>query len=134
MNGVHRAALALSFGKLGWRAEGMPVLELTTTGRKTGKARSCLLTSPLQFGDTYVVVASRGGGDEHPDWFFNIQANAEVQVSIGGAPQQRRRARIATEQERAEMWPKAVSVYGNYAKYQTKTERLIPMVYLEPTA
>jgi len=132
MNGLHRTALVLSLGRLGWRAEGMPVLELTTTGRKTGKPRSCLLTSPLQFGDTYVVVASRGGGDEHPDWYLNLTANPEVLVSIGGAAKQRRRARVATSDERTEMWPKAAAVYRNYSKYQSKTQREIPMVFLEP--
>lgn len=132
MNALHRAVLVLSFGKVGWRAEGMPVVELTTTGRKSGASRSCLLTSPVQIADTYVVVASRGGGDAHPDWFLNLQANPEVQVSTGGKPRQRHRARVATAEERAEMWPKAVSTYANYAKYQLKTEREIPMVFLEP--
>lgn len=134
MNGLHRTALVLSLGRVGWRAEGMPVIELTTTGRKTGRARSCLLTSPLQFGDTYVVVASRGGGDEHPDWYLNLTANPEVLISIGGATKVPRRARVATAAERADMWPKATAVYRNYSKYQTKTQREIPMVFLEPVA
>jgi len=130
-NLVHRAALAASFGKLGWRAEGMPVIELTTTGRKSGKPFSCLLTSPLQIDGTYVIVASRGGDSRHPDWYFNLEANPEVLVSIGGAPRERRRARVATAEERAEMWPRAVAIYRNYAKYQGKTSREIPMVLLE---
>ncbi|MFM8529472.1 MAG: nitroreductase/quinone reductase family protein, partial [Ilumatobacteraceae bacterium] len=134
MNGLHRTALVLSLGRLGWRAEGMPVLELTTTGRKTGRARSCLLTSPLQFGETYVVVASRGGGDEHPDWYLNLTAHPEVQVSIGGSPKERRQARVASAEERAEMWPKAAAVYRNYSKYQSKTHRESPMVFLEPVS
>lgn len=133
-NAVHRTALAVSFGKLGWRAEGMPVIELTTTGRKSGRTFSCLLTSPLQFDDTYVIVASRGGDTRHPDWYFNLTSNPDVQVSTGGKPRRPYRARVATAEERADLWPKAVSVYKNYAKYQGKTSREIPMVFLEPVA
>ena len=84
MNAVHRALLSVTLGKVGWRASGMPVLELTTIGRKSGEPRSCLLTSPLQIGDTYLIVASRGGDDRNPAWFLNLQANPEVQVRIGG--------------------------------------------------
>ena len=61
MNAVHRAVIAVSFGKLGWTLSGRPALELTTTGRKSGQPRSTMLTSPLQIGDALVVVASRGG-------------------------------------------------------------------------
>ena len=55
-----------------------------------------------------------------------------MQVSTGGKPRQRHQARVASAEERAEMWPRAVSTYANYAKYQLKTEREIPMVFLEP--
>jgi deazaflavin-dependent oxidoreductase (nitroreductase family) len=132
MNAIHRTVLAASFGKLGWNAGGMPVVELTTTGRKSGEPRSCLLTSPLQVGDTYVIVASRGGDDHHPAWFLNLQANPDVQVAIGGKPKAPRRARVATPEERAEMWPKITAKYKGYAGYQTKTTREIPLVLLEP--
>jgi len=66
MNVIHRAMLKVSFGRVGWNIANMPVLELTTTGRKSGLARSVMLTSPLQEGSTYVVVASRGGDDKAP--------------------------------------------------------------------
>lgn len=132
MNGIHRTALVLSGGRLGWRAEGMPVIELVTTGRRSGRPHVCLLTSPIQRGDTFVVVASRGGSDHHPDWYLNILERPEVEVSIGGAPRVARRARIATAAERTEMWPDAVAAYRNYAKYQSRTSREIPMVILEP--
>ena len=66
MNAGHRIILKLSFGKLGWSAGSMPVLELTTVGRKSGQPRSVMLTSPIQQGDDVVVVASRGG-DDHQD-------------------------------------------------------------------
>ncbi len=61
---------------------GMPVLELTTTGRKSGQPRSVMLTSPVQEGDTIIVVASRGGDDVHPAWFLNLQADPKVEVKL----------------------------------------------------
>lgn len=134
MNAIHRGLLAVSFGRVGWRAAGMPVLELTTTGRRSGQPRSCLLTSPIQSGDTYVIVASRGGDDHHPAWFLNLQAEPAVEVSVGGAPRRRYHARVATADERAEMWPTVTQRYRNYAGYQARTEREIPLVILEPEA
>ena len=132
MNAVHRALLSVTFGKAGWHASGMPVLELTTIGRKSGQPRSCMLTSPLQIGETYLIVASRGGDDRHPALFLNLQANPEVQVMIGGKARHSRRARIATGEERAEMWTRVTSDHANYAGYQKKTDREIPLILLEP--
>ncbi len=132
MNAIRRGLLALTFGKVGWKAGGMPVLELTTTGRKSGQERSCMLTSPLQVGDAYVIVASRGGDDHHPAWYLNLEANPEVQIAVGGKAKQPCRARIATADERAEMWPQITAQYRNYAGYQSKTTREIPLVLLEP--
>jgi len=123
--------LTVSFGKVGWKAAGMPVLELTTIGRKTGQRRSCLLTSPLQLGDTYVIVASRGGDDHHPAWFLNLEANPGVEVAIGGGAKERRTARVASPDERAELWPQIADRFRNYAGYQAKTSREIPLVLLE---
>jgi deazaflavin-dependent oxidoreductase (nitroreductase family) len=131
MNAVHRGLLAVTFGKVGWRAGGMPVLELTTTGRRSGEPRSCMLTSPLQVGETYAIVASRGGDDHHPAWFLNLQANPEVTVKIGGRPAETRRARILDSAERAEVWPRITADHTNYAGYQDKTDREIPVVFLE---
>jgi deazaflavin-dependent oxidoreductase (nitroreductase family) len=132
MNGIHRALLKISGGRIGWEASKMPVLELTTTGRKSGQPRSVMLTSPLQEGTTIVVVASRGGDDDHPAWFLNLRDNSDVQVSFKGAPKQRMKARIATPDERARMWPLVVADHKNYAGYQVKTTREIPLVLLEP--
>ena len=132
MNGVHRALMKVSFGKIGWKAAGMPVLELTTVGRKSGQPRSCLLTSPLQIGGNYVIVASRGGDDHHPAWFLNLQANPAVQVAVNGQAKRPWRARVATADERAEWWPKVTADFKNYAGYQSKTDREIPLVLLEP--
>jgi deazaflavin-dependent oxidoreductase (nitroreductase family) len=132
MNFVHRTALTVSFGKLGWSAAGMPVLELTTIGRKSGEPRSCMLTSPLQVDDAYVIVASRGGDDHHPAWFLNLQANPAVEVVIGGKAKQKMTATVATAEQRAEMWPKITDKYKNYGGYQEKTSREIPLVLLTP--
>ena len=132
MNGVHRALLAVTFGKFGWQLSNMPALELTTTGRKSGQRRSVMLTSPLQEGTTIVVVASRGGDDTHPAWFLNLRDNPDVEVAYKGAPKQPMRARVATADERARMWPLVTADHKNYADYQTKTTREIPLVLLEP--
>lgn len=132
MNGVHRAVLALTFGKVGWNAGNMPVLELVTRGRKSGQSRAVMLTSPLQEGNDIVIVASRGGDDEHPAWFLNLQADPQVQVRYKGGPLVQMRARIVGAEERARMWPQIVSKYKNYGAYQTKTSREIPLVVLSP--
>jgi deazaflavin-dependent oxidoreductase (nitroreductase family) len=132
MNGVHRALLKLSFGRFGWEASNMPVLELTTTGRKSGQRRSVMLTSPLQEGTTIVIVASRGGDDTHPAWFLNLRDNPDVEVAYKGAPKKPMQARVATPDERARMWPLVTADHKNYAGYQTKTTREIPLVLLQP--
>lgn len=132
MNGVHRAAIRLSFGRLGWSAADMPVLELTTIGRRTGRERTVLLTSPLQQGATFVVVASRGGDDQPPAWLGNLIAHPDVQVAVGGRPRTAMRARVATTAERAELWPRVVADHGLYGRYQRKTSREIALVLLEP--
>ena len=86
MNAIHKTLLTVSFGKVGWDAGKMPVLKLTTTGRKSGQKRLVMLTSPIQIGETWVIVASKGGDDDHPAWFLNLQANPTVEVDIRGAP------------------------------------------------
>jgi deazaflavin-dependent oxidoreductase (nitroreductase family) len=132
MNLVHRAILKLSGGRLGWQGSGMPVLELTTTGRKSGQPRSVMLTSPWQDGSTLVVVASRGGDDHHPAWFFNLRDHPDVEVAYKGQPKRPYRARIADGQERARLWPLVTADHKDYAGYQARTKREIPLVLLEP--
>lgn len=134
MKAVHRSVLKISGGRAGWSASNMPVLELTTTGRKTGRPRLVMLTSPVQEGTTLVVVASRGGDDKPPAWFLNLQDNPEVTVSLQGKPTQRMRARVATPEERARLWPRVIADHKNYAGYQTKTTREIAVVLLERKA
>jgi deazaflavin-dependent oxidoreductase (nitroreductase family) len=134
MNVVHRGFLKLTGGKAGWRAMDMPVLRLTTIGRKSGQPRSVMLTSPLQEGSTLVVVASRGGDDIHPAWFLNLRDNPQVEVSFQGEPDRRMQARVATAEERSRLWPLVVADHKNYAGYQTRTAREIPLVLLEEPA
>jgi deazaflavin-dependent oxidoreductase (nitroreductase family) len=132
MNGVHRAVLNVTRNRVGASLGGMPSLELTTIGRKSGKPHSVMLSSPLQQGETYVIVASRGGDDRHPAWFLNLRDNPAVDVRIVGASKQPMRARVATAEERATMWPIIAGKYRNYASYQRRTSREIPLVLLEP--
>jgi deazaflavin-dependent oxidoreductase (nitroreductase family) len=130
MNGVHRLVVKATGGRVGWQFAGMPALELTTIGRKSGQKRSVMLTAPLVEGDTYVVVASRGGDDVHPAWYHNLRANPEVEVSLRGGPREPWRATVASPEERARMWPLIADKYANYRGYQERTTREIPLVLL----
>jgi deazaflavin-dependent oxidoreductase (nitroreductase family) len=132
MNRVHRLVLGVTGGRLGWSASGMSVIELTTTGRRSGKPRTTMLTSPYQEGSTIIIVASRGGDDRHPAWYLNLRDQPNVEVSLGGKPAQRMRAEIAGPEERARLWPLITADHCNYAAYQMKTKREIPVVLLHP--
>jgi deazaflavin-dependent oxidoreductase (nitroreductase family) len=132
MNTVHRGLLKISAGRAGWQVKQMPVLELTTIGRRTGKPRSVMLTSPMQRGSAFVVVASRGGDTQPPAWLLNLQANPEVVVARHGEVGQAMRARVATVQERELWWPVITSQHTMYAGYQALTSRQIALVLLEP--
>jgi deazaflavin-dependent oxidoreductase (nitroreductase family) len=132
MNSVHRLLVAVTRGRAGYEFGGMPVVELTTIGRRSGEPRTVLLTSPLRDGEGYVVVASRGGDDQHPAWFLNLRDRPEVEVAIKGGERRPMLARIASAEERATMWPQIAGRYRNYAGYQKRTQREIPLVVLEP--
>ena len=134
MNTTHRLMISVTGGRLGHDAMGMPVLELTTIGRRSGEPRAVMLTVPLRHGEAYVVVASRGGDDKHPAWFLNLRDNPAVEVAVQGGPRQPMTARIADPATRAELWPQIAGRFRNYAGYQRRTEREIPLVLLEPTA
>jgi deazaflavin-dependent oxidoreductase (nitroreductase family) len=131
MNTVHQAVKKLSGGRLGSGVANMPVVELTTTGRKSGRPHTVLLTSPVRDGDAIVVVASRGGDDRHPAWFLNLRDNPSVEVAVGREPKRPMRARVADADQRARLWPQVVAKYKNYGNYQANTEREIPLVLLE---
>jgi deazaflavin-dependent oxidoreductase (nitroreductase family) len=109
--------------------KGTTILLLTTRGRKTGAER----TTPLIFernGDDFLIVASRGGTDEPPGWYVNLQAEPDVQVQVRGDVF-RAHARDATPEEQPELWRKMAAVWPDYDEYQKKTERKIPVVVLE---
>ncbi|MEO8261429.1 MAG: nitroreductase/quinone reductase family protein [Pseudolysinimonas sp.] len=132
MNTLHRGLLRTTGGRVGWRAYGMPMLELTTTGRTSRQKRTTMLSSPLQLGDTVIIVASRGGDDVHPGWYHNLVAEPRVEVVLRGRAAVPMRARVATPAERADLWPKITKDHPNFAAYQVRTEREIPVVLLEP--
>lgn len=131
VNAIHRPLYQLSKGKIAGRGAGMPVLVLTTVGRTSGQKRSTMLTTPLQIDDEIVIVASRGGDDRHPDRFLNLQANPTVEVEMDGATRTMT-ARVADADERAKLWPQITGPHANYAGYQEKTDRVIPVVVLGP--
>jgi deazaflavin-dependent oxidoreductase (nitroreductase family) len=130
-NGFHRSVFQATNGRVLGDFFGMPVVMLTTTGRKTGKRRVTMLTSPLQEGDKVIIIASWGGDDRHPTWFLNLRENPDVQVTTRGRDR-RMRAHVATGDERATFWPRVVKNYRGYGRYQERTEREIPVVVLEP--
>jgi len=134
MNTIHRGLLKVSGGRIGWTAGKMPVIELTTTGRKSGQKRAVMLTSPHQDGESVLIVASRGGDDAHPAWFLNLRDNPSVDVAMGGNASKPFTARILSSEERAGLWDTVTEKYANYGGYQKKTDREIPLVYLDPVA
>ena len=120
-----------SGGKIGGSfAGGAPVVLLTTTGRKSGQPRTAPLLY-LEDDEDLIVVASQGGMSKDPLWFKNLEANPEAEVEIG---QEKRkvRARRATEEEKATLWPQVTKLYAGFDLYQARTERNIPVVILSP--
>ncbi|MER7542828.1 nitroreductase family deazaflavin-dependent oxidoreductase [Actinomadura sp.] len=116
-------------GEEGHEWQGTVTLLLTTTGRKSGKE----YTTPLIYqteGDAYLVVASKGGADEPPDWYLNLEANPEVKVQVKG-DKFTARARTATPEEKPALWRKMTAAWPAYDEYQEKTTRDIPVVVLE---
>lgn len=130
-NKVHQAVFTASRGRLLGKFYGMPALALTTTGRKSGKPRTSMLTAPVRDGERIVLVASKGGAPTHPMWFLNLRDNPDVEVLMNGK-RRRMRAHVATPEERDALWPRVVAGYKGYAQYQTRTDRDIPVVVLEP--
>jgi deazaflavin-dependent oxidoreductase (nitroreductase family) len=117
-------------GAIGGRMGGHEILILTTTGRKSGKKRD----TPLQYtkdGERFIIIASNGGASKHPTWFLNLRANPEAQLQI-------RAKTIAVEaseaigEERERLWTQVTSQHQNFADYQKRTTREIPVVVLTP--
>ena len=133
-NAMHQGLLRLSGGRLGNSLMNMPILELTTIGAKSGQKRTAVLTTPLSDGDSIVIVASRGGDPQNPAWFHNLKATPDVEVAFPGKEPKPMRARVATAEERARLWPKVVESYKGYGDYQKRATREIPLVLLDPVS
>jgi deazaflavin-dependent oxidoreductase (nitroreductase family) len=117
-------------GEEGHDWNGTTVLLLTTKGRHTGRP----YTTPLIYqkhGDAYVVVASKGGAPDHPDWYKNLSASPEVEIQVK-ADKFTARAHTAIDEEKPELWGLMTRVWPDYDKYQQGTDRQIPVVVLEP--
>ena len=119
-----------SGGTEGTTMRGKPVIILTTRGAKSGKVRKTPLMRVEHDGE-YAVVASQGGAPSHPQWFHNIAADPHVELQ-DGPTKQPMIAREVTGDERAAWWRRAVAAWPDYADYQTKTERTIPVFVLSP--
>ena len=127
---AHLAAYRVSRGRVLGSVAGMPVLLLTTTGRRSGKAR----TTPLTFfrdATDLVVIASNGGADRSPDWSLNLQRSPRAVVEIGSDTLVVT-ARPASQAERERLWVVITATYAGYARYQDRTKRPIPVVLLTP--
>lgn len=126
----HVALYRLTGGRLGRRLVDNDMLLLTTRGHRSGKPHTVPLLY-LRDGSSLVVIASYGGRPKHPAWYDNLRADPAVRVQVG----RRRfsmRARTTSEEERIRWWPRVVAAYEAYAEYQSRTEREIPVVLLEP--
>jgi len=130
MSRTHRLLYRMTGSRAGGSVAGMPVLLLTTTGRRSGKPR----TTPLTFfkdGEDIVVIASFGGSDRPPGWSCNLRDDPHATVTIGRSNLDVT-AREATEVERERLWPVITRAYAGYARYQERTTRLIPVILLIP--
>jgi deazaflavin-dependent oxidoreductase (nitroreductase family) len=111
---------------------GVFTLLLTTTGRRSGEP----FTTPLIYtreGDGFVVIASRGGDTRHPDWYFNLEADPEVEVQVGAEVFAARASTVDDPERRERLWRQMAEVWPDYDEYARKTDRDIPVVALTPT-
>jgi F420H(2)-dependent quinone reductase len=121
-----------SGGTKGTTMRGMPVIVLTTRGAKSGKIRKSPLMR-VEHEGRYAVVASLGGAPKHPVWYHNVVADPRVELQDGPVRKDMK-AREVTGDEKALWWERAVAAYPDYADYQKKTDREIPVFVVEPTA
>jgi deazaflavin-dependent oxidoreductase (nitroreductase family) len=131
LTALHRQVFTATKGRLAGKAFGMPVVLLTTTGRTSGEPRSTMLTSPVQDGDTVVLIASYGGDSRDPQWFKNLLVDPACEITMGGRTRPMR-ARVASAEEKQALWPAVTAAYKGYGMYQKRTDRDIPVVLLEP--
>ena len=119
-----------SGGTEGLTLQGKPVVVVTMRGRTSGKVRKAALMR-VEHDGRYAIVASKGGDDSHPGWYHNLVADPDVTLQDGRVVQDMR-AREVDGAERDEWWARAVEAWPDYANYQRKTERRIPVLVLEP--
>jgi deazaflavin-dependent oxidoreductase (nitroreductase family) len=112
------------------RGTGLPVVIFTTRGRKSGKLRKMALMK-VEHDGKYALVASKGGAPEHPVWYHNLTADPDALMVQDGAERWDAHARELSGEERQEWWDRAVAAYPSYAEYQTRTDRLIPVLLAE---
>jgi deazaflavin-dependent oxidoreductase (nitroreductase family) len=128
--GLHQLIYERSGGLIGHRLGRVTMLLLRTTGRKSGEQRTAALLY-LPDGDRYVVVGSKGGSDTPPAWLLNLEASPKVEVQIG-TRRFAATARTASAAEHRRLWPIMTRHWPDYARYQSQTQRKIPLVILEP--
>ena len=121
-----------SGGTEGTTLRGVPVIVVTSMGARSGKLRKAPVMR-VEHEGSYAAIASKGGAPEHPAWYRNMIEQALVEVQDGPAKGDFR-AREVSGAERAQWWERAVAVWPDYAEYQTKTDRQIPVLVLEPVA
>lgn len=126
----HVARIEASGGTEGTEMQGVPCIVLWTRGRKTGAVRKSPLMR-VEHEGTYAAIASMGGAPEHPSWYRNLTADPDVTVQDGPEVHDRV-AREVTGDEKALWWQRAVAMWPSYDDYQARTERVIPLVLLEP--
>jgi deazaflavin-dependent oxidoreductase (nitroreductase family) len=131
MNLTHKTVLRLTGGRWPRDLLGMPGVELTTIGRKSGLPRTSMLASPIHDEHKVVLIASKGGDPRDPLWYANLTANPDVELTMNGETR-KMRARTASPDEKAAMWPDIVATYKGYASYQERAGRDIPVVICEP--
>jgi deazaflavin-dependent oxidoreductase (nitroreductase family) len=110
----------------------MPVIVMTTRGAKSGKIRKSPLMR-VEHDGSYAIVASKGGAPENPVWYYNVVADPHVELQDGPVRRDMT-AREVTGAEKAEWWERAVAAYPDYADYQEKTDRQIPVFVVEPAS
>ncbi len=118
-------------GETGYIWNGAPILLMTSRGRRSGEAR----TIPIiftQYGDSWVIIASRGGSPTHPAWYLNVTEDPHVTVQVKGEVYEAK-ARTAPSPEREKIWAEAIKTWPSYDTYQSRTSRQIPVVVLTPT-
>jgi deazaflavin-dependent oxidoreductase (nitroreductase family) len=128
---LHQLIYEKSGGRIGERIGKSPMLLLRTTGRKTGLTRTAALLYHRD-GGNYVVVGSKGGSDVAPAWLGNLEAIPEVGVQVG-VKRFAAKARIASPEDRGRLWPEMTRLWPQYDRYQSQTQREIPLVILSPT-